>query len=315
MLDAFIEMAGAANFSPQLLFEKLASSGDNPLQAASRILDYPLFSLGSSELTLAVLIKFLVICLLVFLAERFFRRKLVNRLLKRTAFDAGLQYAISRIGGYLFLLFGFYIALTAVGLNLSSLAVVAGAIGVGIGFGLQNIVQNFVSGIIILAERPIAIGDRIEVGGVAGTVSKIRLRSTEILTNDNISIIVPNSNFVANLVTNWSHGDPRVQIRVPIGVAYGTDLDKLKRLLTEVADESADVLKNPPCTVYFESFGDSSLNFELGVWTDAKVHAPRRFRSDINFSIERKLRENKIEIPFPQRDLHLRSGEFPKKDA
>ncbi len=145
---------------------------------------------------------------------------------------------------------------------------------------------------------------------MAGTVSRIRLRSTEIITNDNISIIVPNSDFVSHPVTNWSHGDERVQIRLPIGVAYGTDVEKLKVVLLEVAAENPNVLKTPKASVYFESFGDSALLFELGVWTADMTHSPRRFRSDLNFAIERKLRENKIEIPFPQRDLHLKSGSF-----
>lgn len=141
--------------------------------------DFPLFTLGEGSLTLAVILKLLVLFALVLAGEHVLRRYFTLRLLKRTPLDGPLQYAIARIGGYLFILFGFYVALTAVGINLSSLAVVAGAVGVGIGFGLQNIVHNFVSGIIILAERPIALGDRIEVGGVAGSVTRIRLRSTE----------------------------------------------------------------------------------------------------------------------------------------
>jgi small-conductance mechanosensitive channel len=273
-----------------------------------KVLNYPLLTLGKGELTLGVIIKLVALCALVVIGERLLRHKFTMKVLKRTAFDAALQYAIARISGYIVMLIGFYIALTAVGINLNSLAVVAGAVGIGIGFGLQNIVQNFIAGIIILAERPIALGDRVEVGTVAGTVSKIDLRSTEIVTNDNISIIVPNSNFLTNPVTNWSHGDPRVQMRIPIGVAYGTDIEKLKRVLTEVGMENPHALKEPACTVYFVAFGDSSLNFELGVWTKTMTHNPQRFRSDLNYAIERKLRENKIEIPFPQRDLHIRSG-------
>jgi small-conductance mechanosensitive channel len=260
--------------------------------------------------TLAAIFKLLFLLALVLLAEFFIRQFFTKRVLKRTPFDPPLQYAIARISGYLFIALGFYIALMTVGVNLSSLAVVAGAVGVGLGFGLQNIVHNFVSGIIILAERPIALGDRVEVAGVAGKVSRIRLRSTEIVTNDNISIIVPNSDFVTNPVTNWSHGDPRVQIRIPIGVAYGTDVGKLKTALLEVAAENTSVLKSPASTVYFDSFGDSALLFELGVWTSSMTHSPRRFRSELNFAIERKLRENDIQIPFPQRDLHLKSGAF-----
>lgn len=280
------------------------------LDVVYKILDYPIFPLGERSLTVTLMLKLLALFALVLLAELLLRRFFMKRVLTRTKFDTSLQYAIARISGYLFILLGFYIALTAVGLNLSSLAVVAGAVGIGIGFGLQNIIHNFVSGIIILAERPIALGDRIEVAGVAGTVTKIRLRSTEIITNDNISIIVPNSDFVTNPVTNWSHGDTRVEIRVPIGVAYGSDVEKLKTVLLEVAAENAHVLKSPEPTVFFEAFGDSALLFELGVWTSTMTHSPSRFRSELNFTIERKLRENKIEIPFPQRDLHIKSGSF-----
>jgi len=231
----------------------------------------------------------------------------VRRLLSLTNFDAGVQFAATKIFGYAFLTLGFYVALVVNGVNLSSLAVVAGALGVGIGFGLQNIVSNFVSGLIILAERPIAIGDRIEVGGVAGQVRKISLRSTIVVTNDNISIIVPNSDLITHPITNWSYGDPKVQFRIPIGVAYGTDIEKFQRVLLEVAAGHVSVLSIPPPSIYFESFGDSSLNFELGLWTQDMAHSPRRFRSEINFALERKLREAGIEIPFPQRVVHLRS--------
>jgi small-conductance mechanosensitive channel len=197
-----------------------------------------------------------------------------------------------------------------VGLNLTSLAVVAGAVGVGIGFGLQNIVHNFVSGLIILAERPIAIGDRIEVGGVAGEVRQIRLRSTTVLTNDNIAYIVPNSDFITHTVINWSHGDRKVRIRLKLTAAYGTDPVFLERLLLEVARAHPKALRDPAPSVFFCGFGDSALEFELAVWTVEMTSQPRRFRSELYFAIEKILRENRIEIPFPQRDLHLRSGNF-----
>ena len=290
--------------------ETVGQAWEKTMSVLHDVLDYPLFPMGDGHVTMAAILKLLILFLLVLVAEYFLRRFFVRRVLKRTPFDPPLQYAIARISGYLFILVGFYVALMTAGVPLGSLAVVAGGLGVGLGFGLQNIVHNFVSGIIILAERPIALGDRIDVGGVAGTVSKIRLRSTEIITNDNISIIVPNSDFVTNPVTNWSHGDPRVQIRIPVGVAYGTDVDRLQAVLLETAAENANVLKTPEPTVFFDGFGDSALLFELGVWTSAMTHSPRRFRSDLNFAIERKLREHKIEIPFPQRDLHLKSGAF-----
>ena len=287
---------------------------NDPIKIFDRIVTYPLVTLGKQDLTLVVIFKLVVLCGIVVLGERMLRRFFTMKILKRTALDAGAQYSIARISGYIIIVFGFYLALNAVGLSLTSLAVVAGAIGIGIGFGLQNIIQNFISGIIILAERPIALGDRVEVGGVSGTISRINLRSTEIVSNDNITTIVPNSNFITNPVTNWNHGDPRVQIRVPVGVAYSSDVDKVKRLLIEVANENPDTIKDRT-TVYFIGFGDSSLNFELGAWTQTMTHSPRRFISAINFAMEKKLRANNIEIPFPQRDINFRTGQVIVQQA
>ncbi len=275
-----------------------------------RIVFFPLIKLGETDLTLAGLFKFACIIVLVFFCERLLRRELVRRFLQRTHFQPSMQYAVGKIVGYLFITFGFYLALKLVGIDLSSLAVLVGAIGVGLGFGLQNVISNFVSGLIILAERPIAIGDRVEMGDVAGLVTKISLRSTIVVTNDNITIIVPNSDFITTKVTNWSYGDPKVRLRLPVGVAYGTDPEKLRRVLLEVAAEHSNVMRQPAPEVFFSGFGDSSLNFEFAVWTSEMASKPRRFRSELNYAVERKLRENNIEIPFPQRDLHLRSGNF-----
>jgi len=278
------------------------------LVGLERVLNYPLLKLGDSPITLALLITTLLLLGLVVLGERLFRHLFVMRLLRKTKLDHSLQYAISRIIGYLVLLLGFYIALQVVGLNLSSLAVIAGAVGVGLGFGLQNIINNFVSGLIILAERHIAVGDRIVVGGVDGKVEKISLRSTTVITNDNIAIIVPNADLIANAVTNWSYHEAKVRFRVPVGIAYGSDLEQFRRLMLEVAAAHPAVLPEPRPDVLFTGFGDSSLNFELAVWTTEMIHSPSRFRSELLFAIEKKLREHAIEIPFPQRDLHLRSG-------
>jgi small-conductance mechanosensitive channel len=226
--------------------------------------------------------------------------------LRRTHLNPALQFTLARIFGYLLLALGFYISFQTVGVNLSSLAILAGAVGVGLGFGLQNIISNFISGLIILAERPIAIGDRIEVGGVAGQVREISLRSTTVITNDNIAIIVPNADFITHSVTNWSYADPRVRFRIPFGVAYGTDLEKLRRLMTEVANGHPKALKEPKPDLFFTGFGDSALHFELSVWSSEMTVAPRRFRSDLYFAIEKALRENQIEMPFPQRDVRIR---------
>lgn len=273
-------------------------------------LDHPIFTVGASKITLLGLLKLAVLIAGVFLFSRFIRRYLLVKVLARTRLQSSIQYAISKVAGYVFIAIGLYVALYMVGIDLSALAVVAGAIGVGIGFGLQNIVNNFFSGLIILAERPITVGDRVEVSGVSGQVSDINLRSTTVVTNDNISIIVPNSDFITNAVVNWSHGDPKVRMRLPFGVAYGSDVEKLRLVASEMAGRHPQVMKDPPPTVYFTGFGDSSLNFELVVWTAEMTTRPRRFHSDLYFGLEKALRDNQIEIPFPQRDLHLRSGTF-----
>ena len=263
---------------------------------------------GADTVTIGGILLLVFLFASVIIVERILQRLLIRRFLSKTRLQPSLQYGLSRIFGYTLIAIGFYVAFQAVGLDLSSLAIVAASVGVGVGFGLQNIINNFVSGIIILAERPISIGDRIDVAGVAGRVTKIQLRSTTVVTNDNITMIVPNADFISNTVTNWSHGDPKVRIRVPIGVAYGSDLKLLQRLLLEAAEEHPKALRDPSPVVLFTEFGDSSLNFELGVWTQEMTATPIHFTSQMNFIIEQKLRENDIEIPFPQRDLHVRSG-------
>ena len=263
---------------------------------------------GPDTVTIGGILLLVFLFASVIIVERILQRLLIRRFLSKTRLQPSLQYGLSRIFGYTLIAIGFYVAFQAVGFDLSSLAIVAASVGVGVGFGLQNIINNFVSGIIILAERPISIGDRIEVAGVAGRVTKIQLRSTTVVTNDNITMIVPNADFISNTVTNWSHGDPKVRIRVPVGVAYGSDLKLLQQLLLEAAGEHPKALRDPSPVVLFNEFGDSSLNFELGVWTQEMTATPIHFTSEMNFIIEQKLRENDIEIPFPQRDLHVRSG-------
>ena len=263
---------------------------------------------GADTVTIGGILLLVFLFASVIIVERFLQRLLIRRFLSKTRLQPSLQFGLSRIIGYMLIAIGFYVAFQAVGFDLSSLAIIAASLGVGVGFGLQNIINNFVSGIIILAERPISIGDRIDVAGVAGRVTKIQLRSTTVVTNDNITMIVPNADFISNTVTNWSHGDPKVRIRVPVGVAYGSDLKLLQRLLLEAAEEHRKALRDPSPVVLFTEFGDSSLNFELGVWTQEMTATPIHFTSQMNFIIEQKLRENDIEIPFPQRDLHVRSG-------
>jgi len=274
------------------------------------VMTYPI-PLGGFKLTLVGIIELVFLFVVIVVAEHFVRRHFTLRVLKRTRLDASLQFGIARIMGYIFIGIGFYVALQQTGIDLSSLTVFAGAVGVGLGFGLQNIISNFISGIIILAERPIALGDRVEIDGVADRVSRISLRSTIVTTNDNISIIVPNSDFLTKAVTNWSHGDPKVRFRLPVGVAYGSDIEKFKQVMLQVASAHPAVLQHPEPALFFIAFGESSLDFELGVWTAEMTQNPRRFRSELYFAIENALRQNNISIPFPQRDLHLVSSQVP----
>ncbi len=272
-------------------------------QTVQRILAYPL--LPKSGITVASLLLLIILFIGVIVGERIFRRQFLARMLRRTHLAPALQFTLARVLGYCVLALGFYVSFQIVGVNLSSLAVLAGAVGVGLGFGLQNVISNFISGLIILAERPIAIGDRIEIGNIGGQVREISLRSTTIITNDNIAIIVPNADFITHSVTNWSYEDPRVRFRIPFGVAYGTDLQKLRQLMLEVAAEHPNALKDPKPDLFMAGFGDNSLNFELAVWSADMTVAPRRFRSELYFGIEKKLRENNISIPFPQREVRL----------
>jgi small-conductance mechanosensitive channel len=260
------------------------------------------------NLSLAQILRLIFFVFLVFWLSSVIKGQMVSRVLSRSGLDASLQYAIAQVTGYVVITIGFFLALQNTGINLSALTVFAGAVGVGIGLGLQNISSNFISGLILLAERPIKIGDRVEVQSVAGRVTEIRARSTTIVTNDNITLIVPNSVFVEHTITNWSHGDAKVRFRIPVGVAYGSDLATVKEALLEVARNHPAALSNPEPSVFFESFGESTLNLELVVWSAEMSFRPRRFRSDLNFAIDQAFRERSIELPFPQRDVHIRTG-------
>src|SRR3989440_5026618 len=260
-------------------------------------------------ITLSLVQMFLLIALLiaVFWFSSRTKRFLFNRFLVNSGLDRSLQYAIAQIVSNVVLVVGIFIVLENTGIHLGALAVFAGAVGVGVGFGLQIIASNFISGLVILAERPITIGDRVEVAGITGQVQQIRARSTVIRTNDNITMIVPNTKFIDSPVTNWTYGDPRVRFRIPVGVAYGSDIAKVREALLAVGRENPNTLKEPAPSVFLQKFGDNSIDFELVVWSSEMSARPSRYRSDLNFAIEQKFREAGIEIAFPQRDLHITS--------
>lgn len=272
------------------------------------IFDVPLFTIGETSVTLWAMIIMVIGLFLLFYLSALFRRILVNKLLLRYTPELGVRQAIGTIIRYIIVFVGLIIIFETAGIDLSTLTVLVGALGIGIGFGLQNIVNNFISGIIILFERPIKVGDRIEVGGTHGKVVNISARATTIQTNDNVSIIVPNAEFISSQVINWSHNDEKVRFRIPVSVEYSSDIKKVTRLLLEVGDDNPNVLKDPPPSCRITEFGDDGIHFQLLVWTSSLTHQRGKFISDINYGIINKFNEHGITIPFPQRDLHLVSG-------
>ncbi len=235
-----------------------------------------------------------------------------SRILRVLPISRGAQEVIAIVFKYTFIGIGSVVLLQIFGVDLSSLAILASALGVGIGFGFQDIAKNFGSGLVLLFERPIQVGDFIEVGKYMGNVESIGARSVTIRTLDRVSIIVPNSRFLEDEVINWSHHNPISRIHIPVGVSYSADVKIVKKALLEAGKNHPEVLSVPQPQVLFSGFGDSSLDFELLVWIDAPSHQVS-IRSDICFRIEATLKEYNIEIPFPQRDLHLRTGELPVK--
>ncbi|HEY5674823.1 MAG TPA: mechanosensitive ion channel domain-containing protein [Malonomonas sp.] len=228
------------------------------------------------------------------------------QILTRRRVDRGVRDAVKKLIHYAVVLIGFLFALSLLGLGLQNFVVLLGAFGVGIGFGLQDIVNNFLSGLILLFERPIKVGDGILIDGEYGTVTRIGLRSTIVESLDNAELIVPNSQIISQKVTNWTLSNRRVRITLPVGVAYGSDLEKVLSILTEAGAEHPDVLQEPKPTALFLQFGNSSLDFELRVWIKNVDNRPR-IKSDLLLYIDRRFREADVEIPFPQQDIHLRS--------
>ncbi len=269
------------------------------------IINYPLFKLQDTPITLLAILLFVAVIAGSYLISIYIRKLYDRRL--TTRFSSGIDFTVKRLIHYTVLIIGFLVAFEIAGIDLSSLAIIAGFLSVGIGFGLQNITSNFISGLILLFERPIEVGDTVTVGDQLGTVTGINLRATEVNTWENIDIIIPNSAFVEDNVINWSHGEEYIRVSCPVGVAYGADTEKVRDILYEIAREHPKVLDTPEPNVLFLEFGDSSLDFELRIW----IRTPRRrnwIKSEINYEIDQRFREENIEIPFPQRDLHLRSA-------
>jgi len=269
-------------------------------------MNFKLFEINRTAITPSSIAMFFIVIGVFALASRLLQRMVRSQIFSRTRIDEGIQYTLTRISHYVIMIIGAVVAFQFIGIDLTGLAIIVGFLSVGIGFGLQNITSNFVAGLILLLERPIKVGDRVMVGNQEGDVLEIKMRSTTIRTLNNIAVIVPNSEFVSSKLENWSYGDQKVMVDIDVGVAYGADLETVIRSLREVAEEHPDVLKNPPPDVSHRGFGDSAWNMRLGIWLEHPRNHPR-VRSDINCAIVRKFRQNGVEIPFPQRDLHMRS--------
>ncbi len=269
-------------------------------------LEVPFLTLGTNKFTILTILYLIVFSILLFFLVGRLRKWIVEQLLTKTKMDIGSRQATGSIIRYVVIVIGLVVILQTAGIDLTALNVLAGAVGIGLGFGLQNIVNNFISGLIILFERPIKVGDRIVVGNVEGDVVRVGGRSTEVVTNDNITIIVPNSKFITENVVNWSHNDRKVRFSIPVSVAYGSDVRLVERLLREVAEEDPEVLDQPAPGIRLMEFGDSGLRFELRAWSTSLIHRKGLLISNINFAILAKFTEHGIEIPFPQRELRIR---------
>jgi small-conductance mechanosensitive channel len=270
--------------------------------------NFELFHLGDTVFTTKTFLSLIISLFLLFYITSKIRKLLVSKIFPRYDLNIGVSQSIATIIRYLLVIIGLFIIFQTTGIDLSAIGLLIGALGIGIGFGLQNITNNFISGIIILFERPVKVGDRIEVDELAGNIVNISARATTVITNDNIAVIVPNSDLVSTRVINWSHNNRSVRLNFPVGVSYKEDPEIIKKLLIEVADANKGVLSNPPPDVLFENFGDSSLDFELRVWTDEYSDKPKVLKSQLYYAIFKKFKEHGIEIPYPQRDLHLKSG-------
>ena len=264
-------------------------------------ISYPFFTISDHEVSIKSILL-LVALFWSFLWLSKWTERFMHRTMMHKDIDHGIKGSVEKFSRYFVLMVGIFISLSTLGINLNSLT----ALLVGIGFGLQNITQNFVSGIIILLERPIKRGDIVDVGQVSGRILDIRARSTLILTRDDVVIIVPNSSFISEQVINDSFSGNKLRMNVDVGVSYSSDVDQVTEILLKVANSHAKVLKSPPPTVIFKDFGDSSLNFSLRIWTD-DLWFSDLILSDLRYKIIREFQENGVIIPFPQRDLHLRS--------
>ncbi len=265
------------------------------------------FQIGRINIALVDIAIAILLVVILIIVTRFFQRMLAEQVLPQTRLDVGIRESLRQATGYVGLVIAAIVGISALGLDLSNFALIAGALTVGIGFGLQNVVNNFVSGLILLIERPVKVGDWIVVGDMQGYVKQIRVRATEIQTFDRATVFIPNSELISGVVTNWTHADKLGRVIIPIGVAYGSDTELVKKTLIEIATSHPQVLADPGPAAVFRGFGDSSLNFELRVVLE-DVEKTLSVTSELCFAIDKAFRKAEIEIPFPQQDVYIRKG-------
>lgn len=270
------------------------------------VLTVDLFEISGQKVTLFSIVMAGVIFYLSTLLSRWAERGVDRILIDKKDLDRGVKDSIRTFTRYTVLITGALVTLDTVGISMSSLAAVGAVLMVGIGFGLQNITQNFISGIIILLERPIKVGDLIRVKDISGKVTEIGARSTLVTTRDDVSIIVPNSQFISEQVVNESLSGDKIRVKLKIGVAYGTDPRKVEKILMEVAKETDHILSYPAPKVFFTNFGDSSLDFALSLWITDNWNF-EGILSDMRFRISDIFKEENIEIPFQQIDLKVKN--------
>jgi small-conductance mechanosensitive channel len=280
------------------------------LRVLEDVMHYQLFTVNQTPITISSLLIFFATLASIYLINTIIREILGKRVLTRLRLSESTHFTLLRLAQYVLWFIGGIVAFQFIGIDLSGLAVIFGFLSLGIGFGLQNLTSNFVSGLILLFEQPIRIGDRVTVGDIEGDVLEINFRSTTIRSLNNLAIIVPNSDFISGTVINWSHGDPRTRLEIDVGVSYGSNLDLVLQSLLAVGREHPQVLSTPEPEVLFTSFGESAWNLRLWVWVGTPKRR-RRVTSEIYCGIVTKFRENGVEIPFPQRDLHWRTPPVP----
>jgi potassium-dependent mechanosensitive channel len=270
------------------------------------LISTPFYTMGKTEISVRALLQLIILGSLLVVVGRSFREWLKRRILTKLGLEKGDQEAVSAVIFYILMSLGFIVLLQTTGIDLSYLTVVAGVLGIGVGFGLQNLAGNFISGLTILLEQPIKVGDFVEVNGLLGTVEKISVRATVIETQDGVSIIVPNSKFIENNVINWSYGDPSSRVHIPIRVAYNADLSIVTEALLNCARREEKVMSEPAPEVRLCKFGQDSLDFELLVWIEIPQFIDAS-KSSLNYFIEEEFRMRGIEIPLNQQDINLRS--------